>query len=328
MKRFSLVSILITSISFVLSAQNEVVLHLSPRLGNASLALDMPFDHPSGSYQVKFTRFEYYISEIEITHDGGQITPVQGMHLIVRPALDSMYSLGQMPGVTNVEAVAFAVGVESASNHLDPASFPWNDPLAPQNPSMHWGWSAGYRFAAIEGEAGTNLGQHFEIHALGDANYKAQSISTTAEQVSPEQKVIHLIADYSQVVKNITLSSGLIVHGSSGMAVTLLNNFRNVVFTAETSSGLIDPAFEGTFSVAPNPASLAREVLLSYSLPEGNDYQLCVTDLTGKTIAYYSLFSGENQLLSLDKMPNSGVYLVHLFQNNRPVVVEKLIVLN
>lgn len=75
-----------------------------------------------------------------------------------------------MPNVNKVEAITFSVGVEQAYNHLDPASFPPDDPLAPQNPEMHWGWVSGYRFAAVEGEAGPNLDQHFEIHSIGDAN--------------------------------------------------------------------------------------------------------------------------------------------------------------
>jgi hypothetical protein len=36
-----------------------------------------------------------------------------------------------MPNVNKVEAITFSVGVEQAYNHLDPASFPPDDPLAP-----------------------------------------------------------------------------------------------------------------------------------------------------------------------------------------------------
>jgi len=308
-------------------AQNEIMLHLAPRLGSAVFSLNQTVEHPSGSYQLKFTRFEYYISEIKITHDGGQVAPITGLHLLVRPALDSMYSLGQMPSVQNVEAITFSVGVEQAFNHLDPAIYPASDPLSPQNPAMQWGWTAGYRFAAIEGEAGTNLGQHFEIHALGDANYKTQTISTDAEQAAPDMKMIHIIADYSQVVKSITLSSGLVVHSTSGAAVTLLNNFKNLVFTAETSSAVIDPAFAGAFAVSPNPAKDVAPQL-RFSLPAGNEYEMTVTDLTGKIVARRSLSAGENQSVLLEKMPTSGLYFVYLWQNARPVAVEKLVILN
>lgn len=326
MKKLTLFSLIFAAFSFAASAQNEIMLHLAPRLGSAAFSLNVPFTHPSGAYDVKFTRFEYYISEVKITHDGGVITPLTGLHLLIRPAIDSVYSLGQMPGVTNVEAITFSVGVEQAVNHLDPTTYPASNPLAPQNPEMHWGWSAGYRFAAIEGEAGANLGQHFEVHALGDANYKTQTIATVAEQVAPGMKMIHLIADYKQAVKSITLSSGLIVHGTSGAAVTLLNNFKNIIFTAETSSAVIDPAFSGSFSVSPNPAeSVVPQV--NFSLPAGHDYELTLTDLTGKIIIRRALATGENQSVLLDNISNTGLFFVHLWQNLQPVAVEKLVIL-
>ncbi len=309
------------------NAQNEIMLHLAPRIGSTVFALDAPFNHPAGTYQMKYTRFEYYISEIKITHDGGQIEPCTGLTLLVRPALDSMYSLGQMPGITNVEAITFSVGVPQALNHLDPASYPATDPLSPQNPEMQWGWSAGYRFAAIEGYAGTNLSQNFQVHALGDANYKTQTITTAAEQVAPDMKMIMLIADYSQAVKSINISGGLVVHGSSGAAVTLLNNFKNVVFTAMTMTSVFDPSFTGAFSVAPNPVRDAAPQV-SFSLPMGNDYDLTVTDLTGKIVARRTLAAGENQSVLLEKMPTAGLFFVHLWQNGSPVAVEKLVVLN
>lgn len=326
MKKGFLLSILFASV-FAVNAQNEVMLHLLPRLGSAVFSLDQKIDHPSGTYKMKYSRFEYYISEIKIKHDGGQVTPCTDLYLLVRPAQDSMYSLGQMPGITKVEAIMFSVGVPQTVNHLDPAIYPADHPLAPKNPEMQWGWSAGYRFAAIEGYAGTNLSQNFQVHALGDANYKTQTILTDAEQVTPDTKMIRVIADYAQALKSINVSGGLVVHGSSGAAVTLLNNFKSIVFKAEMSSAVIDPTFMGAFSVAPNPVRDAAPTV-NFSLPTGEGYALTVTNLTGKIIARQTLTVGENQSLLLEKMPSAGLFFVHLWQNGSPVAVEKLVVLN
>lgn len=325
MKKACLLFVFLISFGAV-HAQNEIMLHLAPRLGSNLFSLNQAVNHPSGNYQVKFTRFEYYIAEIKITHDGGQVTPCSDLYLLVNPTIDSMYSLGQMPDVQNVESITFSVGVPSTVNHLDPASYPASHPLAPQNPSMQWGWSAGYRFAAIEGVAGTNFSQSFEIHALGDANYKTQTLSTYAEQVNPEMKMIHITADYTTVLKNITVSGGLIVHGTTGAAVTLLNNFKNLVFKAETS-GVTDPAFTGSFAVAPNPAK-GELPQVALSLPEGNDYRLTVTDITGKVLYNKVFVSIINQSLSLEEMTKPGLYFVQLWQNDKPVAVEKLVVLD
>jgi hypothetical protein len=318
--------LLLSVLSFLsvlaVQAQNNIELHLSPRLGAAPFALNTPVS--AGSYEYKITRLEYYISEIKITHDGGQVTPMTDLYLLVRPAVDSMYALGSYPGIVNVESITFSVGVDQAHNHLDPASYPANHPLAPQNPAMQWGWSAGYRFVAIEGKAGTNFANDYEIHALGDANYKTLTLNTVAENHSNGDKTIHLIADYAQVLNSINVSAGLIVHGSTGKAVTLMNNMKNVVFTAETPTMTIDPTFEGAFAVSPNPAA-PGEAMVTMTLPAGYGYRVTLTDLTGRVIINQPI-SAETQSYPLFDDLNAGTYLVHLWQNEQPVAVEKLVI--
>lgn len=309
------------------SAQNEIRLHISPRLASAVFAIDSAFMHPGGAYPVKYTRFEYYVSGIIITHDGGQVTPLTGLHLLVRPVQDSVYSLGQMPDVNKVEAITFSVGVAPEYNHLDPTTWSPDNPLAPQNPEMHWGWVSGYRFAAIEGEAGPNLDQHFEIHSIGDANYFTQTIATVAVQADPDTKVIHLNADYSLAVKDIGLSLGLVKHGTTGTAVTLLANFRDVIFTALVASHVVDPVFEGSFGLLANPVSSSESPELRFSLPSGHNFSVKLTDIAGKEIVNHQLESGESQALTLDILPVAGLYLASLYQDNRLVATEKLVVI-
>ena len=321
MKKLLLSCLAFFALWSVAQAQSNLELHLSPRLGNAPFALNTPVS--AGSYDYKITRLEYYISEIKITHDGGQESAMTDMYLLVRPAVDSMYDLGSHPDITNVESITFSVGVDQAHNHLDPASYPASHPLAPQNPAMQWGWSAGYRFVAIEGVAGNNFANIFEIHALGDANYKTVTLSTAAETHPNGDKTIHLVADYAQVLNTINVSAGLIVHGSSGKAVTLMNNMKNVVFTAETSATL-DPAFEGAFSVSPNPA-VSGKAVTAMTLPAGFDYRISLTDLAGRVVLNQPIAAG-SQSFAFDQALNAGVYFVHLWQNERPVVVEKLVV--
>lgn len=322
MKKLLLSVLSLFALLSVVQAQNKVTLHLSPRLGAAPFALNTPVS--AGSYEYKITRLEYYISEIKITHDGGQVTPMTDMYLLVRPAIDSMYDLGTHPDITNVENITFSVGVDQAHNHLDPAAYPANHPLAPQNPAMQWGWSAGYRFVAIEGKAGANFANDYEIHALGDANYKTLTLNTVAENQSNGDKTIHLVADYAQVLNSINVSAGLIVHGSTGKAVTLMNNMKNVVFSAETATMTIDPSFEGTFSVSPNPSATGR-VIATMTLPAGFDYRITLTDLAGRVVLNQPL-AAANSSFVFENNFNEGVYLVHLWQNERPVAVEKLVI--
>lgn len=100
-----------------------------------------------------------------------------------------------------------------------------------------------------------------------------------------------------------------------------------MVFTAATSSAIIDPAFNGAFAITPNPVRQAA-LQVNFSLSAGGAYMLTITDLTGKVLTRQPLAEGDNQSLLLDKIPVAGLYFVHLWHNDRPVAVEKLVVLN
>ncbi len=323
MKRTFLSLCLLAVLASAATAQTEVVLHLAPKLGPAGFQLGQVFDHPTSGYPVTYTRFEYYISEIKVVHDGGQVAEAAGVHLLVRPALASEYNLGQMAGVVNVEAVTFSVGVEEKANHSDPTIYAPDDPLAPQNPEMQWGWAAGYRFAAIEGDAGTDP-LHFEIHTLGDQNYHSQTIATSAEQVAPGKLVIHLNADYARAIENLKVSTGILQHGTSGNAATLIENFQKLVFTAATPAAVVSPGFDGAFSVSPNPVT-GGEARAEYVLPTGGGYEVVVSDLAGRVV---SRRDAVGQSVLLEKTPSEGVFIVRLLRDGKPLAAQKLVVLN
>lgn len=303
-----------------LQAQNNIELHIAPRLGNAVFALNAVV--VTGNYEYKLTRLDYYISEIKIRHDGGQMTTVENTWLLVKPALDSVYQLGAFPGIQSVESVQFSIGVDPAHNHLDPSSYPSGHPLAPQDPSMHWGWTSGYRFIALEGVSGNAFVNNFEIHALDDVNYKTVSLNTGAEVHPNGDKTIHLVADYARLLDGIKVSGGLIVHGSTDEAAILVSNMQNSVFTPQSPSAVLDPAFEGTFLVSPNPAP-SGTVQISMDLPAGFEYSITLSDLSGRIVLRKTIPAGA-QAMQLEQV-NAGVYLLHVWQNNRAVAVTKLV---
>ena len=126
-------------------------------------------------------RLQYYISGFSIKHDGGQVTEVKDLYVLVSLLNDSestMIDLGELT-FTTLESVNFNLGVDQEANHSDPSLYHPTHPLYPQSPSMHWGWSAGYRFVAMEGNSGASLNQTYEFHALGDANYYTFTIPTS-----------------------------------------------------------------------------------------------------------------------------------------------------
>ena len=174
MKRIALLfAIAFSSITF---GQTNVYFSIEHKLGNQPFAFQTAATNNLGN-QFDVKRLQYYISSIELVHDGGTVTPVVDKYMLVN-ANDSTYeSLGSF-NITNLEAIRFGIGVDASKNNLNPATYPANHPLAPKSPSMHWGWAAGYRFVAFEGKAGSSLSQIVELHALDNSNYFIQTVPT------------------------------------------------------------------------------------------------------------------------------------------------------
>lgn len=237
-------------------SQQPVRLSIDHQLGGAAFGSTVTAQNDLGN-DFRTERLQFYISQIELVHDGGQITPVPNTWFLVDANVSFDESLGSFP-IGTLEAIRFGIGVEQAANHLDPASYAMTHPLAPKNPSMHWGWQAGYRFVCMEGKAGSALDQVYEVHALGDNNYKIQQITTTGVSQGSDL-VVSLTADYAKALDGVDVNSGLIRHGTSGEAVDLLDNFALKVFTSHEGNGSVLSQFETeepiSVEVSPNPTS-------------------------------------------------------------------------
>jgi Secretion system C-terminal sorting domain len=304
-------------------AQTQVYLHISPKMGEMPFALNETAYHPDDNTDLKFTRFDYYLSGIKIKHDGGQITPLTDLHFLVHGAMDSVFNLGILD-LDLIEEITFSVGVDSAHNHLDPASYEAKHPLANQVPNMNWGWSAGYRFAAIEGYVGTNTEDIFQFHALGDVNYKTITLSILNPDVSASEKTIKIEANYANAIKSIHPLANVIVHGETGAAIVVMNNFKNNVFSTMTTSQALNTVFSGAFSVSPNPV-MNGSTIAKFELVSGSHYEVTITDIMGKTIQKTRISPTDNQLV-INDLNHSGLYFVHLWQDGIPVCIEKLTV--
>ncbi|MEL7529826.1 MAG: MbnP family protein [Bacteroidota bacterium] len=299
-----------------------MVLNLQHKFGNADLMMDSAYTTQAG-YDLKVQRLEYYLSELEIVHDGGQITPVPNTWLLVRAEVDSAYALGSF-NVQSIEAINFSVGVDPAVNNADPSAYAAGHPLAPQNPSMHWGWNAGYRFVALEGYAGAGLVFNYQIHALGNENYFSGSVSFDPIATGDSTQ-LYIKADYEMLFENINVSAGMIVHGAFGESITLLTDMAANVFTEGSTpwATAVEPDFIGTLILAPNPSREAS--YLQYDLPAGHQYEMRLLDVSGRTIQQTEItqLQGSLRIAPLQ----SGFYIVNVYQDGRRVSMDKLSIL-
>ncbi len=308
--------------AFAVNGQNAIKLNITHKLGNNAFALNQTATNNLGN-TFNLNRMQYYMSGFEITHDGAQTTTLTGVYALVDAAAPALIDLGTYPGITNVEAIKFSIGVNTPENNADPSQWPANHPLAPKSPSMHWGWASGYFFIALGGNSSPSLNQQLELHALGNANYFSQTIITSATQVGGD-KIINIDADYEMALKNITVSSGLVLHGSSGVNVTMINNFKSFVFTAQDLSPVgieINEMSNNGFVIYPNPSN--NGVFTMATKATTGDYFYRITDITGKFLT-----EDRVQLLNGSQftIQNKGIYFVTIFEGGTAIRNQKLIV--
>lgn len=297
-------------------AQTSVVLNLEHRINQTAFAFNDARSAPGG-YEFDITRLQYYISDIQLVHDGGQTTDVEDVWLLVNAGNDVDFDLGSH-SVTTIEGINFYIGVGPDVNNADPSQWASNHPLAPQNPSMHWGWSSGYRFVAMEGGAGNNAAFDYEIHALGNNNYNQVQITTDAIDNGGTLEIV-VYTDYARALNGIDVSSGLILHATNGQAPTFLDNFADHVFFPASALGVEDVAFKGSFDVFPNPTESNGQV--SYSFEEDGNYTVRVMNVQGKIISSDRL-TAKNGFYALPEVA-AGQYTVLLEKDGLKAVARK-----
>lgn len=258
----------------VLTGQKEVKLRIHHFVGGVPYAQNQTHDNPDFS-PLYFDRIEYYLSRVKLVHDGGQEKLLSNQWLLINADDDTVYSLG-IHNMVQVEAIQFGLGVESSVNHNDPSLYAADHPLAHQMPSMHWGWTSGYRFLVLEGnaEGGFEIG----IHALGDDLYDSTSVTLNSLTIN-DTLFIDVYADYIQAFNGIDYENGLISHGSLKPCESLALNFKNRVFSASQPSNVLNQAFN-SYAIYPNPSS--GTVYLDIK----ERYELEVFDLMGKKIPF------------------------------------------
>ena len=299
-------------------AQSNVKLVINHFLGDKPFLLNIEAKNDVGS-NFTTSRLEYYISGIKIIHDNGNVTSLPNLYILQNAENNDTITLGNLK-VSNIEAINFCIGVDKKVNHNDPSKWAFSHPLSPKSPTMHWGWEPGYKFAVIEGATGANLMQKFAIHALGDKNYFETSIPIKALDINNSQ-VIVLNADYTKVISQMYLESGIFNHGEDGTAADLLRYFQTQVFTNAQGEGnlLSTPkvAISSGVKVYPNPSNGNINVTVTNASLQNGSYKL--SDITGKIIQEGSHLPSEFNLST------KGIYILTL-QNEHFVSSERLII--
>ncbi len=289
-------------------------------LGTNTFAFNQAASNDLGN-NFSITRVDYYLSKFTIIHDGGMQTAVPaGTYILAKGNANVTVNLGNF-NVTNVEGIKFYVGVDAPTNNDDPAQWSAPHPLAPQSPSMHWGWSSGYRFIALEGKAGASLSTTFQMHGLGNANYFTQTVMAAGVN-SGNDVYVNLDADYTQAVQGIDVAAGPIDHGVDATDLDVLHNFRDDVFSPGPgfTSGIANNLQTENILLYPNPANGNVQLLIPGNTAK--NIQVNIFNMNGQKVNEF--FLSNNNALSFT-LETKGVYLLQI-QLDGSILNKKLVI--
>lgn len=319
MKNFLLLMLSVMIVSNAHSqTMNKVVFSFDHKVGVDPLVLGKTVFTIWNNKKVILTRAEFYISEVEIQNPNGNMMPLTDQYLLIDASKPTdVHEMGPWD-IEGVRGVKLHLGVDPAHNHADPSTYASDHPLSLQNPTMHWGWSAGYRFMAIEGKVDNNGDGKpetaFEFHNVGDEFYRALDLQTTVNAKDGTLDV-HLILDYAQLFKNIVMTGSLIQHGNSFLNSKMTSNAETEKFiTAVVQVSNKDIKVNSQhIDISPNP--MRNEATVSYSFSSKNPLTMVVMNAFGQTLSLTNNLDNTGSILLQKNHLVNGVYQIVFYDN-------------
>ncbi len=264
-------------------SQKDINLNLVHNYNGASFSYGTNYTTSDGD-AVLFDRVQYYLSGIELTHDGGQSLPLADPYVLGSGNV-SNYSLGNQM-VSTVEGLSFDLGVDVTANGQGLSSWPANHPLAAQSPSMDWGWPAGYFFFVIDGmvdDSGDGVpNRPFSMRGLGDALLRNVTPFTGLNN-SDATITLTVDVNIADWILGIDLAQVGSDHSGSPINVKVADNTNDeTVFTMDPLAS-IDELWTKESKIYAN-YELPYAPTIFYNLATSDRVDIAVFDMTGKRI--------------------------------------------
>ncbi|MFY0644198.1 MAG: hypothetical protein JXR19_07005 [Bacteroidia bacterium] len=181
---------------------------------------------------VKITRLSYILSNFFLEKSDGSKIEFEDHYALIEAHRD--YTQLVLPNVPkgSYKSIGFSIGLDSAVNHADPNQYDVNHPLSPINNALHWNWTAGYIFIAVEGRLASN-NNSYVYHLAGDVNRVDYNFPLTFSKEAPALTA-SMEFEYEEIFENPNMFdmevSGMSAHSETGPVTTaLIENIQNAI---------------------------------------------------------------------------------------------------
>lgn len=218
-------------------ATQKLTLHIHNNVGSNEAEYGTTYTDLNGR-KFNISDWRYYVSNIVLINNDGTERAVDTVFL-VSPEQGN-YVLGQVP-VGDYKGIKFMIGLDSTTNHLDPAIYPNGHPLAIQDKPIHWSWNSGYIFMMIEGKfdstsTATDVPNKDYVYHVGlDENRRTMDFTNNTFTVTKGyDKMITVECDLRKVWTNVNILTENTSHSmmDGGIANKISSNW-NTAFTFE-----------------------------------------------------------------------------------------------
>jgi len=195
----------------------QLTLNIHHKVGAANFALGAVYTDDFG-HSYRFNRVQYYLSGFKVVDHSGAPIDIN-TYLLVSPGV-SAYTLPSVD-MAHLHDLYFTVGIDSVTNHADPALYSAGNPLGFQSPSTHWSWASGYIFVMLEGEVDSDGDGNFDsnfVYHIGTDNFKVNvELELHTDLVAGQMNTLSIDADYTKFLTGVNLVTESSTHTMNNM---------------------------------------------------------------------------------------------------------------
>ncbi|MBK7553716.1 MAG: hypothetical protein IPI55_03680 [Flavobacteriales bacterium] len=188
--------------------------------------------------KIKIERVQFYLAQPYFSDDNDVLVEeFPAKYLLVDLADGALVqNIGEVNG--HLHTMDFILGLDSVTNHSDPALVAADHPLSISN-NMHWSWSQGYIFLKVEGKFDSDgddivegTDDPFTYHCAGsDALRRNAEVDVHHDALTGGAYIITMNVDLAALIGSIAIQAEPSAQGAGPVNVQLMNNLRNAIST-------------------------------------------------------------------------------------------------